>query len=417
MIEAVYLDPVYWLIFLAALCLYRVVIGFKILDFKFLIGMYLSQYVAHLTLVFGLSTYLVFCVLFIVAFVLGYHGYATAPNLILNRGVARHEVDERVVRISRFVLFAYYTWRIASVPIWSGALDLAARLQRQQENRAIFFLGIVMVPLFVAFMYDCVRKEKFGRMDWLLIAVTAFGALSTGSKITFLPLILSYIGVSSYLGRRIPVNPWVVVGFLGACAIILYTLLMYFPTLSFGEIVDLMLYRVVANTDNIEYLYTLNLTPDQYPFSGAVSFVPFISKYLGAAIDFPYGVWLHGMRYGDWDGFGPNAGFLVEQYGNLGWGGLVVGVGLGVLVRWTLRVPSAYRVMILSFSYTLLVESTIFFMNLIFCTFVLMLAFGINKLRKRRYTDIGSHQRFPAGIPSFELQGGDVNSLHSDVLR
>jgi hypothetical protein len=400
MIADVYLDPVYWLIFLATLGLYRVVIGFKILDFKFIIGMYLSQYVAHLTLVFGLSSYLVFCTLFTVAFTLGYHGYATAPNLILNRGAARHDVDESVVRISKFILFAYYTWRIASVPVLLGALDLAARLQRQQENRAIFFLGIVMVPLFVAFMYDCVRKEKFGWMDWLLIAVTAVGALSTGSKITVLPLILSYIGVSSYLGRRIPINPWVVAGFLATCATLVFTLVMYFPMLSFDEIFDLMLYRVVANTDNIEYLYALNLTPDQYPFSGAVSFVPFISKYLGAEIDFPYGVWLHGMRYGDWTGFGPNAGFLVEQYGNLGWSGLVVGVVLGALVRWTLRVHSAYRVMILSFSYTLLVESTVFFMNLIFCSFVLIVAFGINKLRKRRYTDTGPHQRSAAATPA-----------------
>jgi len=396
MIEDVYLDPVYWLIFLATLCLYRAVIGFKILDFKFIVGMYLSQYVAHLILVFGLSSYLVFCMLFFGAFVLGYHAYASAPNLILNRGPARHDIDERVVLVSKIILFAYYSWRIASVPIWVGALDLAARLQRQQENRAIFFLGIVVVPLFVAFMYDCVRKKKFGRMDWLLIAVTALGAVSTGSKITILPLILSYIGVSSYLRRRIPLNPRVVAGLLATCVVLMITLVMYFPAMSFGDIFDLMLYRVVANTDNIEYLYTLNLTPDQYPFSGAVSFVPFISKFLGAEIDFPYGVWLHGMRYGDWTGFGPNAGFLVEQYGNLGWGGLAVGVGLGALVRWCERVQSAYRVMVLSFSYTLLVESTVFFMNLIFCSFVLILAFGINKLKNRRHTGTGPNRRVQA---------------------
>lgn len=380
MIEDIYLDPIYWLIFILAMAFFRAAVGFTALDFKFIIGMYLSQYVAHLALVFGLSSYLIFCTLFFAAFVAGYQGGVLIPNLVLIRGASQAVIDKRLVSISKFILFAYYIWRIGSVPIWLGALDLAARLQRQQENRALFFLGIVMVPLFVAFMYDCVRKGRVGWSDRLLIVVAALGSLSTGSKATILPLILSYIGVSAYLGRRIPISPRVVAGIFLGVATILLALLMYFPLLSPGEILDMMLYRVVANTDNLEYLYALDVAPGQYPYSGVVSFVPFLSKMFGAEIDYPYGVWLHGMRFADWTGFGPNAGFLVEQYGNLGWAGLLVGFGLGGLVRWTERLHGAFRVMVLSFSYTLLVESTVFFMSLFFCIFCVILAWGIAQL-------------------------------------
>lgn len=397
MIQDIYLDPIYWLLFLIGMFVFRAAVGFRILDFKFIISMYLAQYLAHLILVFGLSNYLVFCSLFFVAFILGYHAYAMVPNLVLIRGAARDDIDKRVVSISKLFLFSYYTWRISTVPIWLGALDLATRLQKQQENRALFFLGIVMVPLFVAFMYDCVRRGKFGWSDRLLIVITALGALSSGSKITILPLILSYIGVSAYLGRRIRLSPRVIVGIGAGIATIFVTLLMYFPFLSLGEILDMMLYRVVANTDNLEYLYTSNLAPNQYPFSGLVSFIPFVSKFFGAEIDYPYGVWLHGMRFGDWTGFGPNAGFLVEQYGNLSWGGLIVGLGLGALVRWTERLQTAFRAMVLSFSYTLLVESTVFFMSLFFCIGVLLLAWGVNGLRRRRFSKNDLTQGGPSG--------------------
>jgi hypothetical protein len=397
MIEDIYLDPLYWLLFLMGMLVFRTAVGFRILDFKFIIGMYFAQYIAHLTLIFGLSDYLLFCSLFFAAFIFGYRGYAAVPNLVLVRGAERDDIDKRVVLISKAFLFSYYVWRISTVPIWVGALDLATRLEKQQENRALFFLGIVMVPLFVAFMYDCVRKGKFGWSSRLLIVITALGALSTGSKITILPLILSYIGVSAYLGRRIRISPRIVFGIGAGIATIFVMLLMYFPFLSLGEILDMMLYRVVANTDNLEYLYTLNVAPSQYPFSGVISIVPFVSKVLGAQIDYPYGVWLHGMRFGDWTGFGPNAGFLAEQYGNLSWGGLVVGLGLGALVRWTERSHSAFRAMILSFSYTLLVESTVFFMSLFFCIGVLFLAYALNGLIRTLFRKIDLPKGGPSG--------------------
>jgi hypothetical protein len=386
-IREIYLNPVYWLLFIAAMALGRLAIGYRILDFKFIICLYLSQYIAHVTLAFGLSNYLIFCVLFVAAFIFGYRGFEHLPNLVLYRTAARDDVERRLVLICKVILLTYYSWRLSSVPIWTGAFDLAARLALQNESRAAFFLGIVMLPLFVAFLFDCVRKGKFGWADWLLIIISALGALTTGSKITIVPLILSYIGVGAYLGRRISLSPWLVVSSAVAGAVIVFTLSNFFPMLSSGEILDLLLYRVVANTDNIEYLYILDVTPDQYPFSGAVSFIPFVSKYLGAEIDFPYGVWLHGMRYADWAGYGPNAGFLIEQYGNLGWGGLIVGLGLGMLVRWAERVRTAFRAMILSFAYTLLVESTMFFISFFFCLLILVLASLMHKLWRPRLVD------------------------------
>jgi hypothetical protein len=379
-IRDIYLNPVYWLLFAGVMALGRLAIGYRILDFKFILWVYLSQYIAHVTLAFGLSQYLIFCVLFLTAFILGYRGFQNLPNLVLYRTAARDDVERRLVLICKVILLTFYSWRLSSVPIWTGAFDLAARLALQNESRAGFFLGLVMLPLFVGFLYDCVRKGRFGWADWSLIVISALGALTNGSKITILPLILSYIGVGTYLGRRISLSPLLVVSAAVAGAVMVFTLSNFFPTLSSGEILDLLLYRIVANTDNIEYLYTLDVTPDQYPFAGAVSFIPFLSKYLGAQIDFPYGVWLHGMRYAEWAGYGPNAGFLIEQYGNLGWGGLVVGLGLGTLVRWTERVRTAFRAMILSFSYTLLVESTMFFMSLFFCLLILVVAFAMHKL-------------------------------------
>jgi hypothetical protein len=90
------------------------------------------------------------------------------------------------------------------------------------------------------------------------------------------------------------------------------------------------------------------------------------------------------MRYGDWSGFGPNTGFLIEQFGNLSWAGVLVGAAHGALVRWTVRAHTVFRVMILSFCHVLLIESTTFFLNYFFCLLVLFLAWVIARFNKRQ---------------------------------
>jgi hypothetical protein len=383
MIEDLVLNPIYWIILFATLLLFRAAIRFRVFDFTFVICLLFSQYVAHLILIFGISTYLLFCLLFIIAFVSGYHGYALLPNLTLDRSANRPDVDRWVARLSKLILVAYYSWRLMNVPILSGPLDLALRLQLQQESRVAFFLGVVMLPPFVACMFYWLRERRFGWTDGLVVLLAILGSLSSGSKASILPLVLTYVGVRSYLGLHFRVNLWLIAGVAAAGIVFTVMLLTFFPLASAGDIGQLLLYRVVANTDNLEYLYAADLEPSQYPFSGPIALVPFVSKALGAQIDYPYGVWLHGMRYGDWSGFGPNAGFVIEEFGNLSWAGVFVGAALGALVRWTGRAQSAIRVMVLSFCQVLLVESTTFILNLILCLFVLAVAWVMNGMQKR----------------------------------
>lgn len=385
MIEDFYLEPEYWIIMFSVLLLFRLVIGFRAFDFKFLVCLFFSQYVAHITLAFGISIYLIFCLLFIMAFVAGYHACAVLPNLTLEKRSSTLQVDLCMARVSKLILIAYYGWRLFNVPILAGPLDLAKRLELQQESRAAFFLSIVMLPPFVACMLQWLRERRFGTSDWVTILLTVLGSLVSGSKASILPLVLIYVGVSSYLGRGLRVNLKVAAGVVLAGMIFTLMLLTYFPLLSLGEIGKLILFRVVANTDNIEYLYASGVEPSQYPFAGIAAIVPFIGKHLGAQIDYPYGVWLHGMRYADWSGFGPNAGFIIEQFGNLGWIGVCMGAVLGLLVRWTLRVQTTFRVMILSFCHVFLIESTAFFLNLFFCVFVLIVAYVLARIPWREF--------------------------------
>jgi hypothetical protein len=382
MIEDLVLNPSYWIIVIATLLFCRAVVKFRILDFKFLVCLLLSQYVAHVGLIFGLSVYLVFCLLFIIAFVGGYHFYALLPNLTLDRSGDCLDVDKWVVRLSKIFLVSYSSWRLMNVPILSGPLDLALRLQLQHESRVAFFLSVVMLPPFVACMFYWLRERRFGWTDWVVLVLTVLGSLTSGSKVSILPLVLIYVGVRSYLGRYLKVNLWLMAGVVVAGSVFIVMLQSYFPMLTAGEIAGLLLYRIVANTDNLEYLYVTNLEPDQYPFSGPISLLPFVSKQLGVQIDYPYGVWLHGMRYGDWSGFGPNAGFLIEQFGNLNWAGVLVGAAHGALVRWTVRAQSVFRVMILSFCHVLLIESTTFFLNYFFCLLILLVAWVIARFNK-----------------------------------
>ena len=388
MIEDIYLRPAYWLLLASIMLVCYKAIDFHFFDFKFLIALYISQYITHITLVYGLSNYFIFCVLFLLFLIFGYHVFAELPNIVLLPIAQREHLHRRLIWICKAVLVSYYTFRLATYPVFSGAFDIGARLAQQQESRLLFFLSLVMFPLFVACVYDWSLKKRLSFTDWFVLLITTLGILSGGSKASIAPLLIAYLGVSSYLGRQIRLSPFIIIAGSAAGLTLIAILEYYFPFLSTSEIADMMLYRVVANTDNIEFLYQLNLDPAQYPFAGAISIIPFVGKYLGASIEYPVGVWLYGLRYGDWSGFGPNSGFLIEQYGNMGFLGVLSGFFLGVVVRWACRLNSVVRVMVLSFCYTFLVESTLFFMNLIFCALVVFLSLVMHLFRQPRCTPI-----------------------------
>jgi hypothetical protein len=126
------------------------------------------------------------------------------------------------------------------------------------------------------------------------------------------------------------------------------------------EIVQLIAYRVVANSEELEYLYVLNFQPDQYPFAGIGALFAPIAKLFGQNIDYPPGVWLYGQRYGNFSGFGPNSGFVIEFFGNLGFFGLGMPLIIGAIIGYCERKATFYRVILLSIIPLIFAESLMF---------------------------------------------------------
>jgi hypothetical protein len=340
----------------------------RVLDFAFIVILVLSQYFLHAVISFGvLHPIGIFCTAFLGLFVL----VARAPERDSVRAISvrasrtARSNDDRWFRICRAYLVVYFTARLLTYPFFSGELLLDERLLAQQENRLLFTLGLATQPALAGCMFVWMSNPaRLRAFDKLVIAIVAFGLFGAGSKGAIAPLVLTYLGVASYLNKNALANKTVTLAIVAAALTTAYALGQFFPDLAYADIASLVQYRIVANTDSLEYIQANGVDPRTYPYAGLGALFPLITKRLGYEFEFPPGVWMHGMRFGDWSGFGPNAGIVLDYFGNLSWFGLVAAILIGLYVRKSGRHFGVIHCSFLAMAPALVVDVGIFDINL-----------------------------------------------------
>jgi hypothetical protein len=260
-------------------------------------------------------------------------------------------------------LAAYFIAKLLLYPQFFSALDYGERLQAQQDHRFLFFMNLATPPALTALVFRWIRNNRLNRWDKFLAFIIFIGYMASGSKGSIAPVLMIYFGIATYLNKEGTFRRafWVIIAMVSVGAIALIVL---FPALSASEISQMIAYRVVANSEELEYLYVLNLQPDQYPFAGIGALFAPIAKLLGENIEYTPGVWLYGERFGNFTGYGPNAGFIIEMFGNLSYQGLVIPLSVGGIIAYCEKKLTLYRVVVLSILPLLFSESLMFFIAL-----------------------------------------------------
>ncbi|MDW7973107.1 MAG: hypothetical protein RMI01_07890 [Thermodesulfovibrio sp.] len=175
-------------------------------------------------------------------------------------------------------------------------------------------------------------------VNLLALSFLAFFSVLGGSKAGLLGFLLSFIAVKSWKGVKISIIK------VSILTILVFTLPIFFirerfPGLAYFEILYLLFYRIVSNTDALENIYISNIDLRDYPYAGPMQLIdPMVKllKRIGFEVEgFEYapGVWLHGMAYGDWSGIGPNPSYVVEFYqANLFFTSYVIAFLLGIFL-------------------------------------------------------------------------------------
>ena len=385
MLEELIVNPVYWISVAVLLLGGSVLIGARFLDFKFITLGFISQYAVHATFAFGLNSAIgIFCALFWVLFVAtltpsvrrvvmrGLTGLRTKNATVSRASVAATSIDaawraqlagieKPWILVSKWFLILYWTCRLIFYPYISGELEISDRLEAGQENRVIFFLGLAVVPALAACVAVWIRKGyRFRVLDYVVLAIVTVGYLGTGSKAAILPIVLLLFGAISFFKKPLrEMKLWLILAGAGVI-VIAVRYIFFFPSTGTAELLHQALYRVVANTDSLEYLSAIGKAPSDYPFSGFGALFPMFLKPFGLDYQYPPGVWLHGTRFGEWAGFGPNPGLVMDYLGNLGWWGLLVPVLAGLyMLGWT-RVGGAIGCSFIAITYQLVVDVTLF---------------------------------------------------------
>jgi hypothetical protein len=355
-IEDLIVSPLYWAILAATMAAFYFGLRIRPLDFKFFIALPIAQRIAHIAMLpISYSSSLIFAILTGFLLVTGRYlvvqGIDTKPDHA-NWRDAQHQLTSALenkcyIALAGLFLTLYFSSRLLLYPQFFSVLDLGDRLQAQYEHRLLFALFLAAPPALTAIMVRWVSIHRLSLWDKLLAALLFVGYLSVGSKASIAPIFLTFFGVTAYLrktgmvGRAIIVLA--IIGIIGGVALSLLL-----PSLSASQLGQVVLYRIVGNTEEIEYLYVLGFQPDQYPFASIGALVAPVAKLLGATIEYPPGVWLYGQRFNNWTGFGPNSGFIIEFFGNLNYFGLAIPLLLGMTIGYCDRKLTMYGAVLLS---------------------------------------------------------------------
>ncbi|WP_310461639.1 hypothetical protein [Sphaerotilus sp.] len=383
MIDDLVGSSLYWLTFMGIFISGIFLTKSKKLDFTFIFVLVLAQYCAHLLFIYinnGVyGDILLFGTVFYILFMATYA--LNVNKLTKSFKLTRREfykIDRLWVFFCKIYVIAFFGIKIITTPIGIGELDLGERLGSQNENKVLFFIGLAIFPMMVGCMYDWVATRfKLSAFDYIVVVTLILGLAGSASKSALLPLVLAYFGVVS--AKNIKTNSfWLIYCILFLFIVFSFIVLSYMlPGLDFGDICYLIFYRVVANTDSIEYLYATRIRPADFTFSGWGALLPFFAKFFGYRFDYPVGVWLHGIRYGVWDGFGPNSGFVMDYFANMGVFGVGVAVALGIYMRLMSGVGGAVGLSFLSISYLTIVDLSMFEMVFGICFVIFLGCLGV----------------------------------------
>jgi hypothetical protein len=371
MTDDLIVSPLYWTVFVLAMVAF-LTLNYRPLDFKFFIVLPVAQRIAHLSML--PSSYLSSFAFALAAGALLIVGYVIVDRYLPLQAVprSRHEFlrtapDALEMRcyivLASVALAGYFIAKLLLYPQFFSALDYGERLQAQQDHRFLFFMNLATPPALTALVFRWVRNNRLNRWDKFLALMIFVGYMASGSKGAIAPVLMIYFGIATYLNKEGTFRRafWVIFAMIGVGAV---TLIVLFPAMSASEIASMIAYRVVANSEELEYLYVLHLQPDQYPFAGIGALFAPIAKVMGENIEYTPGVWLYGERYGNFTGYGPNAGFIIEMFGNLGYSGLVIPLAVGGLIAYCGKKLTLYRVVLLSILPLLFQESLMFFIAL-----------------------------------------------------
>lgn len=373
----------YWSVFSAMFVAGIFFTNAKKFDFTFILLLVLTQYCAHIIFIYVNSgiygDVLLFCLAFYIFFILTYilNVNKITKNFKLKK-IDFYNIDRIWIYICKSYIIAFFGMKIILFPIGIGELDLGDRLGSQNENKLLFFVGLAIFPVMVGCMYDWVLiKFKLSLLDIIVIIFLIIGLVGSASKSALLPLALAYFGVAS--AKNIKIDNWwsiyVILFLFVALSIIVLSYML--PGFDLGDICYLIFYRIVANTDSIEYLYATRTQPADFIFSGWGALFPFFAKLFGYRFDYPVGVWLHGVRYGVWDGFGPNSGLVMDYFANMGFFGVFVAFIIGLYMRLMGGVGGAMGLSFLSISYLAIVDLSMFELAFGICFLIFLACLGV----------------------------------------
>lgn len=202
----------------------------------------------------------------------------------------------------------------------------------------------------------------------IALAATILASATSLSKASFLPILLTFLFV---YGKRIGVAKVVATALAGLVVTILL-IQRLFDDVTFFEVLYIFFDRIVNNIDILNYIDGLGPgKAGDYPFASV--FYPFWPFYQMTQKEFIVpGVWLHGMLYNDWRGYGPNPTFIGDLLIGSNYAGILFAPLFGVLMR--AANSSRFRVFIVMACYTFLQDWSIGCLNtLLFCVILVLI--------------------------------------------
>ena len=229
MIDDLIVSPQYWAVFAVAMAAFFWGLRYTLLDFKFFIALFISQYIAHLyVLIDQYSSLFLFALLSGLMIILG---RSTVPKILRTQTKQLTFIDyeaRNYLVLCKLFIVTYFLLRFALYPQFFSEFDISARLEAQYDNRVIYIFSLVIGVPVAAVLCDWIDRRELGRFDKFLAVLIFLGYLQSGSKGTVIFLALAFIGLTSYMQRRVsPV--YVAGGLLSVFAIAWTALKIFFP--------------------------------------------------------------------------------------------------------------------------------------------------------------------------------------------
>ncbi|CAN5738649.1 hypothetical protein BH11PSE8_BH11PSE8_17700 [soil metagenome] len=221
--------------------------------------------------------------------------------------------------------------------------------QREQSALAKYSTYLLLSASWIGVHLVChaAAQRRWSRLQLLALALSILASVTSLSKASFLPILLTLLFVYSKRLGMFKIGLYAAAGF----ALTIFFVQRLFEDLSVTQVTEIVLSRIIQNMDVLDYMETLGDTSLEYPHASI--FYLFWPFFQFTQQDFvAFGVWIHGTMRNDWRGFGPNPTFLADmllasQY---------VGIVLAPVFGWLLKVSdrSRFRVFVTMACYTFL---------------------------------------------------------------